>query len=63
MSKQTKLLRMLEVLRGIEDHEDFEIAHGVADDLLVEALQLIAKGTMSRDVVDQLISAYNKVGK
>lgn len=57
------LEKILEAMKKAGENGDFEIAHSDADDLLAEALRVLARECDKVPQVEDILDAYDNVGK
>ena len=50
-------------MKDLVHNDDLEVAHGDADDLLIETIRLLAKRTKHAPIAGKIIAAYGNVGK
>lgn len=59
-------MKLSEILRKMQEagsSSDYEVAHGDADELLLDTLHVLAKGLKDASMVGKIIAAWKRVGK
>lgn len=60
---EEKLNKILKSMNEEVENTDTEIAHGVADDLLVELVELLSKRSKFRKNIEEILKKYHSVSK